>query len=216
MCCTPGRCPCWPRPEPFCDSERHVLFIARAMTFFGSNTKLFGALQRACADVKPRRLPYVLSTFVRCSSGEGSTTLLYVLMANQGMVKWLLHAGVCPNLGMYYGNAAAFQGWAGGHFHPGRPPRRQLCRISENYAFSCHAGSAFLAHGTYPGRRYHRVMHENDRRQLLAFLGRWHRWHARASRRLWICGSIAEVEQPSQLERPGAPEKQCAAFPRET
>jgi hypothetical protein len=185
MCCTPGRCPCWPREASFDVAEMDLLrvlqdaMVVRPAHYDNPVTRggFFVALQGASTRVQRSRLAYVLSTFVQVEYACSQTALNYTA-TDGGIVKWLLHVGVCPNMGVYNGGRALYRGWDGGPRHPGRP--LQFTKTVFQYYsawFSDKSSSIFVAHGAYP-------CGAADVRRIAE--GRWHRWHARASRRLWV------------------------------
>jgi hypothetical protein len=194
MCCTPGRCPCWPREQPFDASEIRVLTCIRNLlgTAVGSYhcRARFEEVKEASTPVDRRRLSYVLSTSVRGYAVYSvySQTLLTYVSYDKHFSEWVLNVGVCPNVGgSFQLSDGDYHGWQGGSLHPGRPPLRGLC-LSLEYA-SCNdysAVSRLMAYGAYPiatdrqqrGKRF-KLLRSDAQRQ-------WYRWHARASRRQWL------------------------------
>jgi hypothetical protein len=189
MCCTPGRCPCWPRQEPFTTKEIYVLTIIKDLIHTPLLRDVLGGgdlwrdckarLVAACARIPWRRLPYVLSTFVQFKDLH-SLTLLECVVDVADVLKWVLDAGVCPNMGLCRGGRATYQGWVWGPRHPGRPPQHSLTLVLHNA--SCYRSQLrtqlFLTRGSYPPRSL--------QQRFPASVGQWRRWHARASRRLWV------------------------------
>jgi hypothetical protein len=180
MCCTPGRCPCWPREQPFDAAEIDLLGVLRAFAFHGTRREFLVAFHGAAARVQGSRLGYVLSTFVQLR--YCSETVLQLWATDREIVKWLLHVGVCPNMGLYQGGRAQYRGWEGGPRHPGRPSQdtKAVLQFWGGW-LDPKFNNVFLAHGAYPfdGRR--------------DAVRRWHRWHARASRRLWVQSNLDGV-----------------------
>jgi hypothetical protein len=189
MCCIPGRCPCWPREQPFDASEIRVLTCIQGLLCTMSGTHTWRTCVRnvmeACTRVDRRRLPYVLSTPVQLLRSH-SQTLLKRVAYDKDLAKWVLNVGVCPNVGSYFHGAGdSYRGWQEGPLHPGRPPRLGLALVLEHAAYNEHNDICrLLAYGAYPSTT------DQDRKSFQrgfpSALRQWHRWHARASRRLWI------------------------------
>jgi hypothetical protein len=200
MCCVPGRCPCWPREEPFDASEMDLLhFLQRVMClrpadYYDRVTRgtFLANLQGASAKVQRSRLGYVLSTFVRLEDESCSMTALQLMGTESDMVKWLLHIGVCPNMGLYYGHRrvvrSVYLGWIAGPWHPGRPSQDTQTVLQHFGAWlDDKSSNVFLAYGAYPRRG------TDERHEALQ---QWHRWHARASRRLWVEANLDGLNCP--------------------
>jgi hypothetical protein len=189
MCCVPGRCPCWPREQPFDAAEVRVLTCIQNLFRSKDHSwrARFEKVKEASTGVDRRRLSYVLSTAAWWDE-EYSQTLLMLVAYHKHLAEWVLNVGVCPNIGGYcHGYDGDYRGWQGGVLHPGRPPRRGLRIMLQWAGYSSvqdHRISHFLAYGAYPGATDQE--REGYKLQFPHALGQWHRWHARASRRLWV------------------------------
>jgi hypothetical protein len=178
MACVPGKCPCWPQAEPFDDAEMDLLATVQKLmrsVLFCSTQFLWEEVVTHSLAVRPRRLGYVLSTFVN------GRTLLGRMSEDAARVCWLLHSGICPNIAWTLG----IFGWAGGRRHPGRPAQPDLVSPLI-HTRSRHVFGGLLSAGAYP------VYSCSFGGQWLTTLTRqWLAWHARASRRTWTALAMA-------------------------
>jgi hypothetical protein len=118
MSCTPGRCPCWPREQPFDAAEIRVLKCIQDLLRTPHRgvawtwTACVDKVMEACTRVDRRRLPYVLSTVVQLYESH-SQTLLKSVAYHKDLAKWVLNVGVCPNVGSYFHvGADKYRGYA--------------------------------------------------------------------------------------------------------
>jgi hypothetical protein len=107
-----------------------LLGVLRGTAFRGTRSAFLVALGGAAARVQGSRLGYVLSTFVQLQ--DCSETVLQLWATDGDVVKWLLHVGVCPNMGFYNdGGSAQYRGWEGAHGTRAahRERQRPCCRF---------------------------------------------------------------------------------------
>lgn len=180
MCCTPGRCPCWPRQEPFNDAEMDVLKTMQDMVMLSPSRALWTRLQKGCLILRHHRVPYVLSTHVRHYVTRWSVTpLFYADCILRDELEWLLGQGVCPNMTIV--DDEHYAGWNAGPIHPGRPAlRRPLFDRLRQMKPSVDV--LLRAHGSYPMQS----MLFSPEPAVSLFQRQWQQWHGRASRRKWV------------------------------
>ncbi len=182
MSCDRGRCPCWPQAEPFDAAEMALAVTIRAWMHTLDTMSQHVAwlqMQAQCRAVRPQRRAYLLSMVVKRGDSDfllSNVSLIGLMFHNPEKVQWLLNEGVCPNIAMASGQG--WRGWSGGIEHPGRPPQTMVHSVIR---FASHAGiiNLLLRAGAYPLPADHLSGYGVLRRQ------QWHRWHGRASRRLW-------------------------------
>jgi hypothetical protein len=177
MCCTPGRCPCWPQQEPFNDAEMDVLRTLQDMVMLSPSRALWTRLQKGCLILRRRRVPYVLSTHVRHYVTRWSVTpLFYADCIVRNELEWLLGQGVCPNMTIV--DDKHYTGWVAGRVHPGRPALRR----HHLHQLKPAVDVLLRAHGSYP---MHSMLFPPE--PAVSLLQRqWRRWHGRAARRVWL------------------------------
>jgi hypothetical protein len=191
MCCVRGRCPCWPRAEPFDDAEMDLLsavfqFVALS-NFWNANElhECWVKIQARSLAVRPSRRAYVLSTCIWTSPWTTfDLTLLSYVRYERAKMQWLLDQGVCPNMLGARCRRPATSGWSAGPVHPGRPCRKDMFVAAED-VFISNGGDLLLLSGGYPVHHGHAYFNLLSVCHLSLLQIQWRAWHGRASRRLW-------------------------------
>lgn len=190
MACVPGRCPCWPRTEPFDAAEMDLLAAVRGYmgADFDAEEALWASIPSRCLAVRRHRRAYVLSVIVnQAGISAYRMTLLgwqQFIMADIKRMQWVLDQGVCPNIaGAYVPDS--LKGWAGGAEHPGRPTQAALRSPLAFFATSVHVLRPLLGAGAYPVDSQPLRMEDAGFVAASTLWARWRAWHGRASRRLW-------------------------------
>jgi hypothetical protein len=183
--CVSGRCPCWPQDEPFDTAEMNLLATVQKY-IDDDNWPLWDSIQTQTLAGGLARRAYVLSTLV-CPVRYGTYTisLLGWVRCDPVKVQWLLDVGVCPNISGTHRSQEAV-GWTGGPVHPDRPPQRAL--HSPLYDAVIATRELLLAAGAYPRLMGIGAKHVTTLRQ------RWHAWHGRLSRRVWVSLTCPDKE----------------------